>query len=120
MRQQSDTDFISNTRRLITFWDRWLHFVTVFGTIILLWSFWYLNATWQAFTAVDADDQLFLEKLNHSWMFISLLVGITLGANFAGLLSYMAKSIFGGYRAERVLLKLHAELESVRDGQNAG
>lgn len=112
---QSDGEFIERTRRLVQFWDRWRHFVTIGGLAVIGWSVWYMYATWQSMADIDANDPLMLAKLNKTWMLISLFVGLGLGINFAGLISYMVKSIFGGYRAERMLLKLHSELHPSRE-----
>ena len=53
-------------------------------------------------------------------MLISLFIGMILGLNVAGLLSYLVGSIVGGYRTERMLLKLHDQLKKLQVEANAG
>ena len=113
--RKSDADFIDSTRQLVEFWDRYRVFVTIGGLAIICWSFWYLTATWQVVTNCDDDDLFSPVKTNQIWMLVSLFLGMSIGLNFAGLLSYLGKSIFGGYRAERLLLSLHAKLESANE-----
>ena len=74
-----------------------------------------MYTAWQTVADIDADDPFMLDKINKMWMLISLFLGLGLGMNFAGLMSCMLKSIFGGYRAERMLLKLHSELNPSDD-----
>jgi len=101
-------------RSEITFWDRYRHFVTFGGLAILGFGFWYINALWQTVAEFGPGDPLFIDKLNRSWMLGSLFVGMGLGLNVAGLISYILKSSLGGYRAERMLLRLHAEHNKCR------
>ena len=117
---QSDAKFIERIRRLVQFWDRWRHFVTIGGLAVIGWSIWYLHTTWQVVTNVDAGHPFMLAEINKTWMLIALFFGLGLGMNFAGLLSCMVNSILGGYRAERMLLKLYSELYSAQDNTDAG
>ena len=96
---------------MVKFWDRYRWLVTIGAIGILCWSLWYAYATWQAVTNCD-DDLFSVVKLNQTWMLVALLIGINIGLSCAGLMSYLVKSIVGGYRAERLLLKLHAEQEN--------
>lgn len=74
-----------------------------------------MYTTWQVMADTDPNDPFLFDKLNKTWMLYSLLFGWMLGVNFAGLMSYMAKSVFGGYRAERMLLKFHSQLHPASD-----
>jgi len=104
---------------MVKFWDRYRFYVSIFGIAAVCWLFWYLNATWQAITKIDEHDPLIADKITQSLMLISLFVGLMLGLNIAGLLAYIFKSIFGGYRAERLLLRLDEELKQCRSETNA-
>ena len=117
--RRSDSQFIASMQREIAFWDRWRHYVTFGGLALLCGGLWYLSAAWQAAAEFGPGDPLFIDKLNRMWMLISLGVGIGLGLNVAGLVSYILKSSLGGYRAERMLLKLHAELDECRTSHDA-
>ena len=119
-RKQSASDFIARTRRMITFWDRYRYGVSTIGFGSICWLYWYLNATWQSLASVGVDDPFFIDNLQQRWMLISLFIGMILGLNVAGLLSYLVGSIVGGYRTERMLLKLHDQLQKLQVEANAG
>ena len=112
LRRKTDAELITSTRRLVEFWDRYRVLVTIGGIGIIGFSFWYLATALQGFKNFNADHPFAIAQLNRLWMLVSLILGIGIGLNFAGILSYLGKSIFGGYRVERLLLRLHAELKS--------
>ena len=109
-RKKTDDEWIANIRRMVQFWDRWRFIVTIVVVSVLIGFFVTLMMAWQS---VTNDDPFTLEKFNRTGMLISLFIGLNLGVNLTGAISYLAKSIFGGFRTERIILKLHSEVESL-------
>ena len=107
-RSTSDSEHIDRISKTIEFWDRWRKSILFVSLIALFGLLGFL--AWLANFVVDipANNALAIH-INKIPLGIAFGFGVTFGFHLHSVIGYIISSAVGGYRSERMLLKLYAE-----------
>ena len=110
--RKTDDEFIASLAKAIVFWDRCRFLVLlVFATLML--GFFMLLCVFVKFV-FDPNNPMVGKQNQMTWI-IGFLIGCAIGLILHGVVGYVTSAAIGGYRAERMLLQMHAELNNRRE-----
>lgn len=103
--RKSDAQFITDVEKTIAFWDRYRKFILPVFVVMLIALFALL--IWLGEFILDSNNPIVGKRF--PWV-LAFLLGSVFGLNLHAILKYVIEAAIGGYRAERMLLKLRSEL----------
>ena len=107
-RSTSDSEYIHRISKTIEFWDRWRKSILFVSLIALVGILGFLAWLANFLDGVPANNALAI-NINKIHLGIAFGLGVTFGLHLHSVMGYIISSAVGGYRSERMLLKLYAE-----------
>lgn len=110
--RKTDDEFIASLAKTVAFWDRW-RFLILFLFATLMVGFFVVLYVLAQFV-LDPNNPLLGKQSQMMWL-LAFLLGCALGLHLHAVMGYVVTAALGGYRAERMLLQMHAELNARRE-----
>ncbi len=107
-RSTSDSEHIDRISKTIEFWDRWRKSILFASLIALVGILGFLAWLANFVVHIPANNALAIH-IKKIPLGIAFGFGVTLGFHLHSVMGYIISSALGGYRSERMLLKLYAE-----------
>ncbi len=114
-RSRTDLEHIEGLAKTIRFWDRWrplilIVFVTLLALLVGVVG-WGMNLL------VGLQPNALGANLNLISVVAAFFIGATFGLHFCGIMYYVIPAAVGGYRTERLLVKLYTDSMKSQTGE---
>jgi len=107
-RPASDSEHIERISKTIEFWDRWRTTILLVFLILIVGMFGFLGWFANFVVGLPPNNALGI-NINKIYLAIAFGFGVTFGLHLHSIMGYVISSAVGGYRSERMLIKLYAE-----------